>query len=303
MSNAAEGAFGAMRWPAPAKINRFLHITGRRPDGYHELQTLFQFLDWGDELEIALRQDGLIQRSHGDAALAAELAVEEDLSLRAARALQSATGCRLGADIAVHKRIPLGAGLGGGSSDAATVLVALNRLWQCDLDAGALAAIGLQLGADVPVFIHGQACWAEGIGERLDPVSPEEQWLLLALPAATVATAAAYAHPALRRDCPRVTPEDFAAGRCGNVFEPVARALAPEVDAAMRALAEAAASEGLPEQRPQLSGSGGACFLPIPDRATGRRLQARLPTTLRTVLSRAQNRSPLHLACQGALGR
>lgn len=299
MSDAAEGAFGAMRWPAPAKINRFLHITGRRPDGYHELQTLFQFLDWGDELEIATRTDGRILRSRGST----EVAAEQDLSVRAAEALQAATGCRMGADIAVHKRIPAGAGLGGGSSDAATVLVALNQLWRLDLDTGALAAIGLKLGADVPVFVHGRACWAEGIGEDLEPACPEEDWLLLALPEAAVSTAAAFAHPALRRDCPRVTPADFAAGRCGNVFEPVARALAPAVDTAMRALAAAAAAEGLSELRPCLSGSGGACFLLLPDRATARRLQAGLPATLRSLVSRAQNRSPLHVACRGALGR
>lgn len=299
MSDAAEGAFGAMRWPAPAKINRFLHITGRRPDGYHELQTLFQFLDWGDELEIAPRTDGRILRSRGNA----QVTAEQDLSVRAAEALQAATGCRTGADIAVHKRIPAGAGLGGGSSDAATVLVALNQLWQLDLDLEALAAIGLKLGADVPVFVHGRACWAEGIGERLEPACPEEDWLLLTLPEATVSTAAAFAHPALRRDCPRVTLEDFAAGHCGNVFEPVARALAPEVDTAMGALAAAAAAEGLSELRPRLSGSGGACFLLLPDRVTARRLQARLPATLRSLVSRAQNRSPLHVACRGALGR
>lgn len=299
MSNAAEGAFGAMRWPAPAKINRFLHITGRRQDGYHELQTLFQFLDWGDELEIATRTDGDILRKRGNA----EVAAEQDLGVRAAKALQAATGCRLGADITVHKRIPACAGLGGGSSDAATVLIALNQLWQLHLEPEALASVGLQLGADVPVFVHGRACWAEGIGERLQPASPEEDWLLLALPEATVSTAAAFAHPALRRDCPRVTPEDFAAGRCGNVFEPVARALAPEVDAAMRALADAVTAEGLPERRPCLSGSGGACFLLLPDRLTARRLQARLPATLRSLVSRAQNRSALHVACRGALGR
>lgn len=299
MNDAAEGAFGAMRWPAPAKINRFLHITGRRSDGYHELQTLFQFLDWGDELEITTRDDGRILRSRGHT----EVAAEHDLSVRAAAALQAATSCRLGADIAVHKRIPAGAGLGGGSSDAATVLIALNRLWALELEAEALADIGLQLGADVPVFVHGRACWAEGIGERLGPANPEESWLVLALPEAMVSTAAAYAHPSLRRDHPPVTAEDFAAGHCNNVFEPVARALAPAVDAAMDALAEAAAAEDLAEPRPRLSGSGSACFLLAPDRVTARRLQARLPATLRSLVSRAQNRSPLHVACLGALGR
>lgn len=299
MKGAFEGGFGAMRWPAPAKINRFLHITGRRADGFHELQTLFQFLDWGDELEILPRSDGRIVRTTGPEHVPAEA----DLAVRAAQALQHASGCTTGADIGVHKRIPAGAGLGGGSSDAATVLLALDTLWQLDLGTPALAEIGLTLGADVPVFLHGHACWGEGIGEALSPASPEEGWVLLALPDAEIATATAYAHPALKRDCPPVTAEDVAAGRCGNVFEAVARMLAPAVDAAMQALDEAAVAEGFDTARARLSGSGGACFVLLAERSDARRVQSRLPAELRSVVCRASNRSALHLARQTALGR
>ncbi|MHA7834500.1 MAG: 4-(cytidine 5'-diphospho)-2-C-methyl-D-erythritol kinase, partial [Algiphilus sp.] len=182
------GAFGAARWPAPAKINRFLHITGRRADGRHDLQTLFQFLGWGDELSFRVRRDGVIAR-RGDTV---SLAEESDLVLRAAKALRAATGAPYGVDIAVHKRIPMGSGLGGGSSDAATTLIALNALWNCRLDASALAQVGLGLGADVPIFIRGRASWAEGVGEKLTPVAPDEPWVLLAMPDCTVSTAEAF---------------------------------------------------------------------------------------------------------------
>src|SRR5271169_128351 len=158
----------ARSWPAPAKLNLFLHILGRRADGYHELQTCFQFLDLCDEISIRVRSDGGIRRGAGAAGVAAEV----DLCVRAARALQSAAGCPLGADISVVKRIPMGAGLGGGSSDAATCLVALNQLWDLNLSVDELAALGLKLGADVPVFVRGRAAWAEGIGERLTPLYP-----------------------------------------------------------------------------------------------------------------------------------
>lgn len=289
-----------MRWPAPAKINRFLHITGRRDDGYHTLQSVFQFLDWGDELEIVARTDGQILRPLGADAVPAEA----DLAVRAAHALQRTSGCTQGAEIRVHKRIPAGAGLGGGSSDAATVLLALNQLWDLALDARALAGIGLTLGADVPVFLHGAACWAEGIGERLTPAEAEEGWALLALPDARIDTAAAYAHPLLERDSAACSAADFSAGRCGNAFEPVARALAPEVDAAMHALDAAAGAAGGADHAPvRLSGSGAACYLLAPDRVTARQLQSLLPPALRSVVCRVSNQSALHLASRGALGR
>ena len=155
-------------WPAPAKLNLFLHIVGRRPDGYHELQTCFQFIDLCDEITIEVRADGRIRRITDMPGVAEET----DLCVRAARALQAASGCTLGADLSVRKRIPMGGGLGGGSSDAATCLAALNQLWQLHWPTEDLAALGLKLGADVPVFVHGRAAWAEGVGERLTPLYP-----------------------------------------------------------------------------------------------------------------------------------
>jgi len=292
------GAFGAARWPAPAKINRFLHIVGRRNHGRHELQTLFQFLGWGDELSFQIRRDGLIGR-HGNYD---NVAADDDLVTRAAKALRAATGTPYGADITVHKRIPLGAGLGGGSSNAATTLIALNSLWNCRLDGDRLAQIGLTLGADVPIFIDGRASWAEGTGERLTTVTPDEPWLLVALPDCAISTAEAFAHPTLERALTPVTMEDFTTGGCRNVFEPVARALNPLVGDTLDALANAANSVGA-EARPQLSGSGSACFLCLPDRATARTAQALMPPELGTLVTRAQNCSPLHVASLVPIGR
>lgn len=292
------GAFGAARWPAPAKINRFLHVIGRRTDGRHELQTLFQFLGWGDELSYRVRRDGLIHR-HGDNGSVAE---NEDLVVRAAKALRAATGTPYGVDITLHKRIPLGAGLGGGSSDAATTLIALNALWGCRLSNHHLAELGLALGADVPVFIDGRASWAEGVGERLTTVAPDEPWVLLAMPPCAVSTAQAFAHPTLERALLPVTMQDFSAGHCRNVFEPVARELAPLVDDTLNAL-KCAAQQVRTTARPQLSGSGSACFLCLPDRATARLAQAAMPSDLPTLVTRAQNCSPLHVASLAPIGR
>lgn len=286
-ATAQDGAFGAHRWPAPAKLNLFLHVTGRRPDGYHLLQTLFQFLEWGDELAFTPRRDGQVRR-HGGLAGVAEA---DDLCVRAAEALRRHAGVEAGIDIHLYKRIPAGAGLGGGSSDAATTLVALNRLWGLGLDLDQLADIGLALGADVPVFVRGQAAWAEGIGEQLQPVDLDETWYLLALPDAPMPTAELYADPALRRDCPPVDLADYRAGRCGNVFEPLARRRSAELDAAMQWLAG--------HGRARLSGSGGACFVAVEDFAEAMALRAGAPAGLPVVVARGCNRSPLHarLAC------
>ncbi|HEX6549495.1 MAG TPA: 4-(cytidine 5'-diphospho)-2-C-methyl-D-erythritol kinase, partial [Gammaproteobacteria bacterium] len=172
-------------WPAPAKLNLFLHITGRRADGYHTLQTLFQFLDHGDLLDFRVRADGRIVRIAGPAGIPPD----QDLAVRAAHRLQAAAGVSLGADISLHKRLPAQAGLGGGSSDAATTLVALNRLWGAGLSVEQLAALGLELGADVPVFVKGRAAWAEGVGEQLTPLDElPEPWFLVIQPAAEVST-------------------------------------------------------------------------------------------------------------------
>lgn len=182
--------------PAPAKLNLFLHVTGRRADGYHNLQTLFQFLDFADTLDFTLREDNQILL-HGELA---GVSAEDNLITRAARLLQQHTGTSQGADIILHKRLPMGGGLGGGSSDAATTLVGLNHLWQTGISLQSLATLGLQLGADVPVFVLGRAAWAEGVGEELTPVELDEPWYLVVMPDCQVSTAEIFSDQRLTRD-------------------------------------------------------------------------------------------------------
>lgn len=269
-------------WPAPAKLNLFLHVLGRRADGYHRLQTLFQFLDHGDQLAFAPRGDGLIRRLTGPE----EIAPEQDLAIRAARALQAASGSAQGADISVFKRIPTGAGLGGGSSDAATVLVALNRLWGCGLDIEALAALGLRLGADVPVFIRGQAAWAEGVGEQLTPVTLPEPWYAVLVPPVQVATAVVFNAPELRRDSPPIDLADYLRVGGRNDCTPVTTARFPPVAAALQWLTE----RGLDAR---MSGTGAAVFARCDDEAQARRTIAAAPKQWRGFAARGLNRSPL----------
>ena len=269
-------------WPAPAKLNLFLHITGRRPDGYHELQTVFQFLDFGDELRFRVMPGGVIVRSKSLPGVPAD----QDLTVRAARALQQRAGLPLGCEISVEKRIPMGGGLGGGSSDAATTLVALNRLWKMNRTVGELAAIGLTLGADVPVFVRGYAAWAEGIGELLKPVTPAENWYLVVSPACSVDTRAMYSVPDLQRATPRVTWEDFAAGLTHNDFEPVVCRRYPEVAAALAWAAQFG--------RARMSGSGASVFVDFPTREAADRARALVPPVWPALVARGLNRSPLH---------
>ncbi|MDT0496977.1 4-(cytidine 5'-diphospho)-2-C-methyl-D-erythritol kinase [Algiphilus sp. W345] len=240
---------GFSAWPAPAKLNLFLHVTGRRADGYHQLQTLFRLVDWGDRLHLRVRDDDRIRRTTP----LPDIAEASDLSLRAARALQAASGCRLGADIAIDKRLPFGAGLGGGSSDAATTLVALNLLWKLGLSVDRLAAIGLQLGADVPVFVRGHNAWAEGVGEILQPVALPSSWYVIACPECSVNTGTVFNDASLRRDHPVVDFADFKAGRCTNVCEPVTRRLFPPVEETFRQFQGLGAA-------PRLSGTGASVF-------------------------------------------
>jgi 4-diphosphocytidyl-2-C-methyl-D-erythritol kinase len=220
-------------WPAPAKLNLFLHILGRRPDGYHELQTCFQFVDLCDEISIEVRADGLIRR----AVEIPNLPAEADLCIRAARALQEASGATLGADIALAKRIPVGGGLGGGSSDAATCLLALNRLWGIHWPTEKLAALGLKLGADVPVFLHGRVAWAEGVGERLTPLypplAPSEANYLILKPNVFVSTAAVFQDPELTRNSAPITIHGFLASGGRNDCLGVVRRRYPEVARAL----------------------------------------------------------------------
>lgn len=238
-------------WPAPAKLNLFLHLTGRRPDGYHSLQTVFQLLDFCDELFIEPTGDGDIRRPEG----AIDVAPEDDLVVRAARLLQRASGGRAGAEIRVRKRIPAGGGLGGGSSDAATVLVALNRLWGLDWPAGKLAGLGLQLGADVPVFVHGRSAWAEGVGERLVPVGLPPAWYAVVCPDCAVSTAAVFSDPELTRDTPETTINGFLSGGGRNDCEPVVRRRYPAVAAALDWLSGRSGDGGA-----SLTGTGGCVF-------------------------------------------
>jgi 4-diphosphocytidyl-2-C-methyl-D-erythritol kinase len=273
---------GWSSWPAPAKINLFLHIVGRRADGYHLLQTAFQLLDWGDEVRLRVRDDGAIRRIDP----LPGVAPEADLAVRAALALREVSGGRLGADIRIEKRIPIGGGLGGGSSDAATVLVALNAIWGAGLSEDALAAIGLTLGADVPVFVRGRSAWAEGIGEQLTALDLPERWFVVVDPGARVPTRDLFQVPDLTRNSPPLTIPLFACGAAtGNAFEPVVRARFPAVSAALEWLG------GFGEAR--LSGSGGCIFAPVASREAGLAVQAECPPEMRAVVVRGAVESPL----------
>lgn len=272
-------------WPAPAKLNLFLHIVGRRADGYHRLQTVFRLLDWGDRVRLRVRDDAAIVRTAG----ADGIGADEDLTVRAARVLKAATGCRLGVEIAIEKSIPVGAGLGGGSSDAATVLVALNRLWGCGLDDDALAALGLQLGADVPVFVRGRNAWAEGIGELLTPIALPPRWYVLLDPGVHVATGPLFQAPELTRNAAEETIPRFLDGMVtGNAFEPVVRVRHPAVAAALDWLA------GWGPAR--LSGSGGSVFLETRSHAEAADIAARCPARYTARVARGAEISPLTLA-------
>ena len=273
-------------WPAPGKLNLFLHVVGRRPDGYHRLQTAFQFIDLCDELRFRVRPAGRIERS-------SELPgvpPETDLCLRAARLLASRGPVASGVAIEVRKRLPLQGGVGGGSSDAATVLVALNELWGMHLPADELASLGLTLGADVPVFVHGQAAWAEGVGEELTPVELPEATYLLVRPDATVATADVFKAPELTRDSPTITIRDFLLGGGRNDCEPVVRRRFPAVAEALDWLGRFAPA--------RLTGTGSCVFAAMPDEAAAREALARLPGRWTGYVVRGLNRSPLLDRCR-----
>lgn len=275
-------------WPAPAKLNLFLRITGRRPDGYHELQTVFRLLDWGDEIRLRVRGDGEIRRTRD----VPGVPEASDLVVRAARLLQVHAGVAAGAEIEVEKRIPMGGGLGGGSSDAATVLVALNLLWKLDLGEEALVELGLQLGADVPVFVRGRSAWAEGIGEKLTPMHLPRRHYLVLDPHESVPTAALFQAAELTRNAPRATISSFASGETTeNAFVPVVRARHPRVAAALDWLGR------LGEAR--LSGSGGCVFMEAKsfDRVVA--IAAQCPTAFTAWMAAGVDISPL----QDALAR
>lgn len=271
-------------WPAPAKLNLFLHVVGKRADGYHSLQTVFQLLDHCDEIFIETTDDGVIRRPEG----LAGIAPEQDLVVRAARLLQAESGSRLGAELRVHKRIPSGGGLGGGSSDAATVLVALNRLWGLDWPAGRLAELGLRLGADVPVFVHGRSAWAEGVGERLTPVELPGAWYLVACPDCAVSTAEIFSDPELTRDSPETTINGFLSAGGRNDCEPVVRRRYPAVAAALDWVT--ARSGGRPAR---LTGTGGCVFAAFDAAGQARAALQGLPARWTGFVARGLVESPL----------
>jgi 4-diphosphocytidyl-2-C-methyl-D-erythritol kinase len=272
-------------WPAPAKLNLFLHVLGRRADGYHELQSCFQFVDLCDEITIQVRADGQIRRT----AEIPGVAQDADLCIRAARALRQASGASLGADISLLKRIPIGGGLGGGSSDAATCLVALNRLWGINWPASKLAELGLKLGADVPVFVHGRAAWAEGVGERLTPLypplAPAETNYLILKPNVFVSTAEVFQDPELTRNSPPITIHGFLASGGRNDCLGVVRRRYPEVARALDWLSLFGSA--------RLTGTGACVFLACETMDLGREIMSKLPPGIEGFLARGLNDSPL----------
>jgi len=269
---------------APAKLNLFLHVTGRRADGYHELQTLFQILDYGDSLRFKSRRKPGVELHIADTPEGRGLPERDNLILRAAAALTRETGCGEGAAIAIEKRIPVGGGLGGGSANAAVTLLALNELWRRGLSLDALCEIGVQLGADVPVFIRGQSAWGEGVGEVLNPVKLPEQCYLVVTPPCNVSTAAVFNDENLTRKSTNIRIADFLAGRCRNDCEPVTRRLYPEVDRAFAWLGRFG--------EPRMSGTGASVFITLPEAAAAKPILAELPTGWRGFVATGIERMP-----------
>jgi 4-diphosphocytidyl-2-C-methyl-D-erythritol kinase len=275
--------------PAPAKLNLFLHITGRRADGYHTLQTLFQLLDYGDTLHFTPAPTAVTLEPQLPG-----VATEHNLVVRAARLLQQHTGCRRGVHIRLEKRLPLGGGLGGGSSDAATALLALNQLWQLQLSLDELAALGLQLGADVPVFVRGRTAFAEGVGERLQPVAlPDANYLILVPPCA-ISTAQIFSHEALTRNSAPITIAAFLGEGGRNDCEPVARMLYPPVAFALDWLSQFGPARMTGPVR--MTGTGACVFARFNERSAAENILRQLPGEFAGFVARGVNRSPLHTA-------
>lgn len=283
------------QWPSPAKLNLFLYITGRRADGYHQLQTLFQFLDYGDTLTIVPRQDDqikLLTPVEG-------VPDEQNLIVRAARLLQQHCATHAiatlprGADISIDKRLPMGGGLGGGSSNAATVLVALNELWQCGLSDDQLAEMGLTLGADVPVFVRGHAAFAEGIGEQLQPANPAEKWYLVAHPGVSIPTPVIFADAELKRDTPVRPLSALLQAPYANDCEPIARKRFREVEQLLSWLLQYAPS--------RLTGTGACVFAEFDSEPAALQVLNQAPAWLRGFVARGVNVSPLHRIRSGQI--
>jgi len=271
-------------WPAPAKINLFLHIVGKRPDGYHNLQTVFQFLDYGDDLFFKPRDDGQVIRQYD-----LGFSEDNDLCLQAAALLKPLADSDCGVSIDLIKRLPMGGGLGGGSSNAATTLIALNELWQINLSRDELADLGLKLGADVPVFVKGQAAWAEGVGEQLSPVELEENWYLVLNPQINVSTAQVFSNkhltqaPEMKKIRALEKGIDSTFGE--NQLESIVRAEYPQVNALFEWLSQFG--------KPRMSGSGGSVYLPVSDQQIGLELLAKKPLSTSGFVARGMNIHPL----------
>ncbi|WP_457673130.1 4-(cytidine 5'-diphospho)-2-C-methyl-D-erythritol kinase [Thiolapillus sp.] len=269
-------------WAAPAKLNLMLRVVGRRPDGYHLLQTVFQFLEQADGIRFRLRSDSRISCSPS----LPGVSDERNLAILAARLLQEHTGYRGGVDMSIHKQLPMGGGLGGGSSNAATTLIVLNRLWQLGLGLSELSHLGLQLGADVPIFIHGRSAWAEGIGEKLVFITPEEPWYLVLTPDCHVSTAEIFCDSQLTRDAKTIKIRDFIAGRHENTLQALVAARHPEVGRALAWLDQR--GEG------RLTGTGACVFAEFPSQQVAMQTLERLPADMKGFVSRGRNISPLH---------
>ncbi len=271
---------------APAKLNLFLHITSRRADGYHNLQTIFQFLDFCDDLYFNMRPDGQLSCQSS----AKDLPPEQDIVLRAARLLKQYSRTSLGADIQIEKKIPMGGGLGGGSSDAATTLLALNQLWHLHLSSDILAQLGLSLGADVPVFVQGHAAWAEGVGESLKPIELDEPWYFVIHPGCHVSTAEIFSTKDLTRDALSITIAEFFAGQSRNVCEKIVRRIYPQVGQALDWLSQYSPA--------RLTGTGACLFARFESRAQAQAVLAQLPNVWYGFVAQGRNKSPALNALQ-----
>lgn len=268
--------------PSPAKLNLFLHITGRRADGYHSLQTVFQLLDYGDRLTFRVNQSGDINLHTAMEAVAAE----DNLIVRAAKLLQAATDCRQGCDIEIHKQIPMGAGLGGGSSNAATVLVGLNQLWQTGLSDDLLADMGAQLGADVPVFVRGHSAFAEGIGELLTAIDIPEQWYLVITPNVQVSTAEIFSNPQLTRDTSPIKIRALSEVQYRNDCQAVVEELYPAVKKALEWISD--------YRNPLMTGTGASVFCSFDNQTEAQKALDLVPEQWSAFIARGDNRSSLH---------
>ena len=278
-------------WSAPAKLNLFLHILGQRKDGYHQLQSVIQFIDLCDELTFELRSDSVIHCENSNQAISQQ----EDLAIRAAKILQKKCSVKQGIDIKLNKVIPLGAGLGGGSSNAATTLLALNQIWGCGLELQELEGLGRQLGADVPVFIRGEASWVDGIGEQLEPVKLPEPWYAVVYPNVHMNTRQMFADSDLTRNCTPIKIRDFLNTEdwqqaTQNVFEPIARRQQAEVERAFQWLNRYSPA--------RLTGTGSGMFIVCESQEQAHDIVANCPAEWLAFAAKGLNRSPVSLRCE-----